>query len=100
MPEFLVHTTTRGVANAIKEEVKKKTPPARNFSFFAAHWNERELFWPSAPWTRLLAAVAQRLGFSLAVFIAFGRRSLSVLKPAKQNGGQVPTMVLSETRGL
>jgi hypothetical protein len=24
----------------------------------------------------------------------------SVLKPAKQNGGQVPTMVLSETRGL
>src|SRR5579862_1358202 len=24
----------------------------------------------------------------------------SVLRPAKQNGGQVPTMVLSETRGL
>jgi hypothetical protein len=40
-------------------------------------------------------------GFSLpAVFISCLRRSQSVLKPAKQNGGQVPTMVLSETRGL
>ena len=33
MPEFLVHTTTRGVANAIKEEVKKKTPPRAKFFF-------------------------------------------------------------------
>jgi hypothetical protein len=44
--------------------------------------------------------VAQRFGFSLpAVFIACLQRSLSVPKPAKQNLGQVATMVLSGTRG-
>jgi hypothetical protein len=49
----------------------------------------------------VLDPVVQRFGFSLpAVFIASLRRSHSVLKPAKQNGGQVPTIVLSETRGL
>jgi hypothetical protein len=43
----------------------------------------------------------QRFGFSLpAVFIASSRRSLSVPKPAKQNLGQVATIVLSETFGL
>ena len=34
------------------------------------------------------------------VFIGCSRRSQSVLKPAKQNGGQVPTMILYETLGL
>jgi hypothetical protein len=34
--------------------------------------------------------LAQRFGFSLrAVFIASSQRSLSVPKPAKQNGGQI-----------
>ena len=44
--------------------------------------------------------VAQRFGFSLpAVFIACLQRSLSVPKPANQNGGQMATIVLSGTRG-
>jgi len=43
---------------------------------------------------------AQRFGFSLpAVFIARSQRSLSVPKPANQNGGQMATIVLSGTRG-
>src|SRR5712671_4437384 len=38
--------------------------------------------------------------FSLpAVFITCSQRSLSVPKPAKQNGGQLATIVLSGTRG-
>ena len=49
----------------------------------------------------MLDIVAQRFGFSLpAVFIACSQRSRSVPKPAKQNGCQVGTIVLSETRGL
>jgi hypothetical protein len=44
--------------------------------------------------------LSQRFGFPLrAVFIASSQRSLSVPKPAKQNGGRVETMVLSGTRG-
>src|SRR5258708_10598955 len=44
--------------------------------------------------------MSQRLVFSLAaVFIASSQRSRSVPKPAKQNGGQVATIVLSGTRG-
>ena len=37
---------------------------------------------------------------STSGFHCLSQRSQSVLKPAKQNGGQVPTMVLSETLGL
>ena len=49
----------------------------------------------------MLGTVTQRFGFPLpAVFIGCLRRSQSVLKPAKQNGGQVPTMVLFEAHGL
>ena len=44
--------------------------------------------------------VAQRCGFTLpAVFIVRSQRSLSVPKPANQNGGQMATIVLSGTRG-
>src|SRR4029077_10246520 len=44
--------------------------------------------------------MTQRFGFSLsAVFMACLQRSLSVPKPAKQNGGQLATLVLSGTRG-
>src|ERR1022692_5133022 len=44
--------------------------------------------------------MAQRLGVLLpAVFIACSQRSLSVPKPAKQNLGQLATIVLSGTRG-
>src|SRR5260370_19986110 len=43
---------------------------------------------------------AQRFGFSLpAVFIACSQRSMSVPKPANQNGRQMATIVLSGTRG-
>jgi hypothetical protein len=48
----------------------------------------------------VLDTVAQRLGVLLvAVFIACSQRSRSVSKPAKQNLGQVTTIVLSGTRG-
>jgi hypothetical protein len=40
------------------------------------------------------------LGFLYQRFSSPSATKLSGLKPAKQNGGQVPTMVLSETRGL
>jgi len=40
------------------------------------------------------------LGFFYQRFSSPVATKPSVLKPAKQNGGQVPTMVLSETRGL
>ena len=40
------------------------------------------------------------LGFLYQRFSSLVATKLSVLKPAKQNGGQVPTMVLFETRGL
>ena len=54
----------------------------------------------AAPCARLLASLAQRLGFSLpAVFIASSQRSLSVPKPAKQNVVHLATMVLLGTRG-
>ena len=44
---------------------------------------------------------ARLFGFSLlAVFIASLRRSPSVLRPTSKTGCQVPTMVLSEARGL
>src|ERR1035437_1218171 len=88
--------------SSIKGEVKKKYISCGwSFSCFAAHLIEQDLFCPSVPWTRVRGALAQRLGFSLpAVFIASSRRSPSVPKPAKQNGCQVPTIVLSETRGL
>jgi hypothetical protein len=48
----------------------------------------------------LLDTVAQRLGVLLpAFFIACSQRSRSVPKPAKQNLGQLATIVLSGTRG-
>jgi len=48
----------------------------------------------------LLGAVAQRFEVLLpAVFIACSQRSRSVPKPAKQNLGQVATIVLSGTPG-
>jgi hypothetical protein len=49
----------------------------------------------------LLRSQARLFGFSLsAVFIAPSRRSPSVLRPTSKTGCQVPTMVLSEARGL
>jgi len=51
---------------------------------------ERDLFCSSAPCARLRGNATPWFGFSLpAVFIASWRRSLSVPKPTKQNGGQV-----------
>src|SRR5277367_1125290 len=48
-----------------------------------------------------LDSQARLFGFSLlAVFIASLRRSPSVLRPTSKTGCQVPTMVLSEARGL
>jgi hypothetical protein len=44
--------------------------------------------------------VPSDLGFFYQRFSSPVATKLSVLKPAKQNGGQMPTMVLSETRGL
>jgi hypothetical protein len=57
---------------SIKGKVKKKSlSRGWNFSTFAAHFIEQDLFWPAAPYARLLGAVAQEFWFSLpAVFIA------------------------------
>src|SRR5216684_5287452 len=77
--------------SSIKVEVKKKDVSfGWNFSCFAAHLIERDLFWPTAPCARLRGNATPWFGFSLpAVIIASWRRSLSVPKPAKQNGGQI-----------
>src|SRR5580658_1001040 len=75
------------LVSSIKVEVKKKHFCAGwNFSCFAAHLIERDLFRPTAPCARLRGTVPRRFGFSLpAVFIASWQRSLSVPKPTKQN---------------
>src|SRR5207247_409131 len=90
-------------SRSIKAEVKKKHLPLRLEFFLLRSPLERTR---SVLTCRGMSSVAgrcgpQRFGFSLpAVFIARSRRSPSVPKPAKQNGGQVATIVLFETRGL
>ena len=76
------------LVSSIKVEVKKKhISVGWNFSYFSAHLIERDVLCSTAPCARLPGRLAQRFGFSLlAVFIASWRRSLSVPKPAKQNG--------------
>jgi IS1 family transposase len=94
--------STDDLISSIKGEVKKKHIPfGWNFSCFAAHLIERDLFCSSAACARSRGNATPWFGFSLpAVFIASWRRCLSIPKPTKQNGGQVTTIVLSETRGL
>src|SRR5258708_789496 len=87
------HTTNRAqcLVSSIKVEVKKKHISfGWNFSCFSAHLIKRDLFCSSAPCSRLRGHATPWIGFSLpAVFIASWRRSLSVPKPTKQNGGQI-----------
>src|SRR5258707_8368841 len=77
--------------SSIKVEVKKKHLSfGWSFSCFAAHLIERDLLWAAAPGARLRGNATPWFWFFLrAVFIASWRRSLSVPKPAKQNGGQI-----------
>jgi hypothetical protein len=87
------------LVSSIKAEVKKKISPAAG-SFLASQPIWMNEICSDLPCQGLGCwdVVAQRFGFSLsAVFIACSQRSLSVPKPTKQNGGQVETMVLSET---
>jgi hypothetical protein len=71
------------------------------FSHFPARVNEQGWFCSSAPWTQFGAEPSSAVcGFSPSGF-----HRLVVTKPVrsetdKQNGCQVPTMVLSETHGL
>jgi Transposase zinc-binding domain len=52
--------------SSIKVEVKRKNVSCGwNFSCFAAHMNEQDLFRPATPCARLLDTRAQRLGFLL-----------------------------------
>ena len=87
--------------SSIKGEVKKKhVCYDRSFSCFPARVNEQE-FRPAAPWARCTGHCGPAMGVSsTSGFHRLWQRSRSVLRPAKQNGGQVPTMVLWETRGL
>src|SRR6266478_6978508 len=60
-PAFSSH-----LISSIKVEVKKKhSCIGRNFSCFAAHWMEQDLFWPPALGARLLDSIVHRLEFSL-----------------------------------
>ena len=89
------------LVSSIKGEVKKKHfCYGRSFSCFPAPVNERE-FGPAAPWSRCAGRSDPMIWVpSTSGFHRLSQRSRSVLRPAKQNGGQVPTIVLSETRGL
>jgi hypothetical protein len=74
---------------------------SRIFSYFPARVNEQGWFWPSAPWTRFDA----QPGMAVWIFSPSGFHRVVATKPVssetdKQNGCQVPTMVLSEARGL
>jgi hypothetical protein len=70
-------------------------------SDFPALLNEREWFWLSAPWTRFVAQPRT----AVWIFSARGFHRVVATTPVcsetdKRNGCQVPTMVLSEARGL
>ena len=73
----------------------------RIVSDFPALLNEREWFWPSAPWTRFCAQPMA----AVWIFSPRGFHRMFATTPVcsetdKRNGCQVPTMVLSEARGL
>jgi hypothetical protein len=73
----------------------------RKVSYFPARVYERGWFWPSAPWTRFVAQPSA----AVRIFSVSGFHRVVATKPVrsetdKQNGCQVPTMVLSEARGL
>jgi hypothetical protein len=90
------------LVSSIKVEVKKKHfCHGWSFSCFAARLIERDLFWHSVPWFRLLCTVEQRCGFSLsAVFIAcFATKPIGSETSKAERGRSVSTMVLSGTRG-
>jgi hypothetical protein len=73
------------LVSSIKGEVKKKHISfGRKFSCFSAQLFEQDLFWPAAPYARLLGT-AQGYWFSLpAVFIAFRDEACQFPKPTKQ----------------
>ena len=73
----------------------------RIFSYFPARVNERGWFWFSAPWTRFGTQPVT----AVWIFSPSGFHRVVATKPVrsetdKQSGCEVPTMVLSETRGL
>ena len=73
----------------------------RKLSDFPARVNERGCFWPSAPSTRFAAQPSA----AVWIFTPSGFHRIVATKPIcsetdKQNGCQVPTMVLSEAHGL
>ena len=73
----------------------------RKFSDFPACLIERGCFLPSAPWTRFGAQPIT----AVWIFSPSGFHRVFATKPVrsetdKQNGCQVPTMVLSEAHGL
>jgi hypothetical protein len=73
----------------------------RKVSDFPVLLNEREWFWSSAPWTRFGAQPVT----AVWIFSPRGFHRVVATTPVcsetdKRNGCQVPTMVLSEARGL
>jgi hypothetical protein len=90
------------LSSSIKEEVKKNTPPTAG-SFLASQPAYLSRIGSNLP-HHVLGAWPERprgLDFPCQRFSSFlGDEAHRILKPAKQNGRQVATMVLSETRGL
>ena len=84
-----------------RKSQEKQFTLGRKFSGFPACLIERGCFLPSAPWTRLRTQPVQ----AVWIFSPSGFHRRVVTTPAcsetdKQNGCQVPTMVLSEAHGL
>jgi len=84
-----------------RKSQEKHFAPGRKVSDFLALLNEREWFWSSAPWTRFGAQpVAAVWIFSPSGFHRVVATTPVCSETDKRNGCQVPTMVLSEARGL
>jgi len=84
-----------------RKSQEKHFTARRIVSDFPALRNEREWFWSSAPWTRFVAQPRT----AVWIFSPSGFHRMFATTPVcsetdKRNGCQVPTMVLSEARGL
>ena len=84
-----------------RKSQEKHFTARRIVSDFPALLNEREWFWLSAPWTRFVAQPRT----TVWIFSPRGFHRVVATTPVcsetdKRNGCQVPTMVLSEARGL
>src|SRR3984957_1537164 len=98
----ILGTTKPSLGKFYKRKSQEKHFSARRIgSAFPALLNEREWFWSSAPWTRF----GEQPRPAVWIFSPRGFHRMFATTPVcsethKRNGCQVPTMVLSEARGL